>query len=115
MNIGDKVQWVPSIDKHLEVVGGKYAWEHAIKGRDGKLNVQSTDDVKAFLKRNFKRPETLKTLIATKPQVTYPAIVRDEQGDKLSLDISVPGGMTWHIDNVPVDPSGAPGTCHQGD
>jgi len=112
MNIGDKVQWVPSIDKHLEMLDGKYAWEHAVKGRDGKLEVQSTEDVNKFLKGNARRPETLKTLVPTKPQVTYPATVTDEQGDKLSLDIKAPGGVTWHHDGVTVDPNGAPGTCH---
>ncbi len=111
MNIGDKVEWVPSVDKHLEVKDGKYAWEHAIKVRD-KLEVQSTEKVKEFLKRNKKRPEALKLLIPTKPQVTYPATVTDEQGDKLSLDIQAPGGITWHHTGVAVDESGAPGTCH---
>lgn len=111
MNIGDKVEWVPSTDKHLEVKDGKYAWEHALKLRD-KLEVQTTEQVREFLKRNAKRPEALKNLVPTKPQCTYAATITDEQGDKLSLDISVPGGITWHHDNVPVDPDGKPGTCH---
>ncbi len=112
MNIGDKVQWVPSIEHHLEVKDGKYAWEHAIKSRD-KLEVQTMDEIRLFLKRNAKHAEALKNLIATKPQCTYSATVTAGEGDKVGLDIVSPiGGVTLHYDNVPIDASGAPGTCH---
>lgn len=111
MNIGDKVEWVPSEDKHLETKDGKCAWEHAIKIRDT-LRVMSAEEVSLFLKSNKKRPGRIKELVPTRPQCTYPATVTDEQGDKVSLDITAPGGITWHHDNVPVDLSGKPGTCH---
>ncbi len=112
MNIGEKCEWVPSIEHHLEMKDGKYAWEHARKqGND--LKPMNTDQVVAFLKQNARRPETLKLLVATKPQCTYPATVTAGEGDKVALDIVSPiGGVTLHYDNVPVDPSGKPGTCH---
>ncbi len=112
MNIGDKCEWVPSVEHHLEIKDGKYAWEHAIKIR-GKDEVQSFEDVGNFIRRNAKRPETLKTLFPTNPQCTYPATVTEVEGDKVSLDIVSPiGGVTLHYENVAVDPSGKPGTCH---
>jgi hypothetical protein len=124
MEIGDKVQWVPSIDHHLEFVpwANLYAWEHTVTRRAkypakvGEEVVQSVTDIRKAINASAKKNrQPLEALTPTKPQTTYPAVVKAISEDgTVSLDITSPiGGITLHYDNVLVDPNGAPGTCKE--
>ncbi len=115
MNVGDKVEWVPSIEHEFDPVPNLgYAWDHEIKDpQTDKWSAATPARVLnaiEIIRRDRNRRNELR---ATKPACAYPATVTAVDGDKVSLDIQSP--MSWvtlHYDGVAVDPSGKPGTCH---
>jgi|ERR1700722_2794520 len=119
MNVGDKVQWVPSIEHAREEVPGKgFAWEHNIMVIDpGKAERKavpaSTEKIRNAIEV-IKRDKSQKPyLVAVKPRLTYPATVEEVSGDTVSLAILNPcNNVTLRYANVKVDPNKAPGTCH---
>ncbi len=115
MQIGDEVLWVPNIDHARDPIPGGFAWEHEILDpRIDKWGVAKPEAVLNAIEIIKRDPNRRKELRASKPVAKYPAVVTAVEGDKVSLDIKSPiGGVTLHYDNVAIDPSGKPGTCHE--